>query len=121
MRSPANAYEKVAAQISSPREMEAALLLQAASRLQAVQASDGRDNTEFNKALVHNRKVWTIFLASATDANSPLEKTVRQNVANLGLFVMKQTIAVTTDPRPEALSPLININREVAAGLLGRA
>lgn len=121
MRSPANAYEKVAAQISSPREMEAALLLQAASRLQAVQAAGNKDVSELNKALTHNRKVWTIFLTSATDAGSALDKTVRQNVANLGLFVMKQTVAVTADPRPEALSSLININREVAAGLLSRA
>lgn len=120
MRSPANAYEKVAAQISSPREMEAALLLQAASRLQAVQADGGRDSSELNKALTHNRKVWTIFLTSATDANSPLDKTVRQNVANLGLFVLKQTMAVASNPRPEGLSSLISINRELAAGLLAR-
>lgn len=121
MQSQANAYEKVAAQISSPREMEAALLLQAASRLQAVQTAGGQNSSELNKALTHNRKVWTIFLTSATDVNSPLEKGVRQNVANLGLFVMKQTIAVASDPSPESLAPLININRELAAGLLGRA
>jgi len=121
MQSPAHAYGKVASQVSSPREMEASLLLQAASRLQAVKAIWGKDSAELNNALLYNRKLWTIFLASATDANSPLEQTVRQNVANLGLFVMKQTMAITTDPRPERLVPLININREVAAGLLGRA
>jgi len=121
MQSPANAYEKVAAQISNPREMEAALLLQAAQRLQAAQTEGGKDSSALNKALTHNRKVWTIFLASATDANSPLERSVRENVANLGLFVIKQTMAVASNPRPEGLAPLININRELAAGLLGRA
>jgi len=46
---------------------------------------------------------------------------VRQNVANLGLFVFKQTLAIQADPKPETLGSLININRELAAGLLGRA
>ena len=45
---------------------------------------------------------------------------VRQNVANLGLFVMKQTLSVTADPKPEHLNSLININRQLAAGLRGQ-
>ena len=45
---------------------------------------------------------------------------MRQNVANLGLFVMNQTIAVLNEPRREKLGTLININREIAAGLMGR-
>ncbi len=43
-----------------------------------------------------------------------------QNVANLGIFVFNVTLAIQANPRPEALAPLININRELAAGLLGR-
>jgi flagellar protein FlaF len=42
---------------------------------------------------------------------------VRQNVANLGLFVMNQTVSMLSDPKPENLRPLISINRELAAGL----
>ena len=53
-----------------------------------------------------------------TDADNPLPTNVRQNVANLGLFVMNHTVTVLTDPRPEQLGSLININRELAAGLL---
>jgi len=45
---------------------------------------------------------------------------VRQNVANLGMFVMNQTISVMTEPKREKLTSLISINREIAAGLLGR-
>jgi len=45
---------------------------------------------------------------------------IRQNVANLGLFVCKQTLNAQIDPKPEKLAPLININRQLAAGLLGR-
>lgn len=121
MQNPAHAYGKVAKQISSPRELEATLLLQAASRLQAVQAAWDHENPELQPALLYNRKLWTIFLTSATDETSPLAKNIRQNIANLGLFVMKQTMAITGNPQPEQLAPLININRELAAGLLGRA
>jgi flagellar protein FlaF len=56
-----------------------------------------------------------------TDASNPMPKNVRQNVANIGLFVMNHTVTVMTDPNPVHLGSLISINREIAAGLLGRA
>jgi flagellar protein FlaF len=34
---------------------------------------------------------------------------------------MNHTVTVMNDPRPQHLGSLININREIAAGLLGRA
>ena len=55
-----------------------------------------------------------------TDAQQSDAADVRQNVANIGLFVMNHTVTVMNDPRPEQLGSLININREIAAGLLGR-
>ena len=45
---------------------------------------------------------------------------IRQNVANLGLFVMNQTLSLMAEPQREKLGALISINRELAAGLLGR-
>ena len=42
---------------------------------------------------------------------------MRQNVANLGLFVMNQTMSMMSDRRAEQLGTLITINRELAAGL----
>lgn len=79
------------------------------------------DKSALNDALLFNRKLWSIFLTSVTSADNPLPAAVRQNVANLGLFVMNRTIATLGDPRPEQLGALISINREVAAGLMGRA
>ena len=72
-------------------------------------------------ALHYNRRLWTFFLSSVTNNENPLSAEVRQNVANLGLFVCKHTMNILADPRPESLGSLININRELAAGLLGRA
>jgi flagellar protein FlaF len=97
------------------------LLLQAASRLQAVHDGWDKNASELDGALLYNRKLWSIFLTSITSAENPLPVTVRQNVANLGLFVMNQTMTLMADPKPERLGSLISINREVAAGLMGRA
>jgi flagellar protein FlaF len=121
MQNATQAYGRVAKQIASPRELEANLLLQAASRLQAVRDASAGSKPELNEALLFNRKLWSIFLAAVTSADNPLPVAVRQNVANLGLYVMNQTMTTLSDPRPERLSPLITINREVAAGLMGRA
>jgi flagellar protein FlaF len=111
----------VAKQSANPRELEASLLLQAASRLQAVRDAANRSRPALDDALLFNRKLWSIFLTSVTSTDNPLPVAVRQNVANLGLYVMNQTLTALSDPQPEQLRSLININREVAAGLMGRA
>jgi flagellar protein FlaF len=110
----------VAKQTFSPRELEANLLLRAASRLQAIHDSWDRAKSQLEEALLYNRKLWTVFLTTATDSTNPLPIEIRQNVANLGIFVMNQTLATSADPRPERLVSLIKINRELAAGLMGR-
>jgi flagellar biosynthesis activator protein FlaF len=120
MRNFTQAYRSVANQISSSREIEANLLVHAASRLRAVQDSWSDHKVNLDEALLYNRKLWTILLGAVTDADNPLPANIRQNVANLGIFVMKQTLSILANPHPEALGPLININRELAAGLLGR-
>ena len=50
----------------------------------------------------------------------PLPAPVRQNLANLGIFVMTETFSLMTSPQPGHLRALININRELATGLQGR-
>jgi len=97
------------------------LLLKAASRLQAVKDGWEGSKPQLDGALLYNRKLWTIFMTSVTSEENPLPTEIRQNVANLGLFVMKQTLSALANPRPDQLNSLININRELASGLLGRA
>jgi flagellar biosynthesis activator protein FlaF len=117
MRSAAQAYGAVARQVASPRDLEADLLLKAASKLQAVQ--DGWDQTkpQLNQALLYNRKLWTILVTSITAPNHPMPKEIRQNVATLGLFILHRTTELLAKPVPEQLTSLISINRELAAGL----
>jgi flagellar protein FlaF len=109
----------VAKEIASPRELEASLLLKAAARLQAVVDKWDDDRADLDGALLYNRKLWTVFLGSAMGDDNPLPLEIRQNVANLGMFIMSQTIAVTSDPRVDNVRSLVNINRQLAAGLRG--
>jgi flagellar protein FlaF len=121
MQNAAQTYGAVAKQVVSPRELEADLLLKAASRLQAIHDAWDARARELDDALLYNRKLWSIFLTSVTDPDHPLPAAIRQNVANLGLFVMKRTVSMMSNPQREQLDSLISINRELAAGLLGRA
>jgi flagellar protein FlaF len=120
MRQAADAYGKVANQTTNQRELEASLLLKAASRLQAVHDGWEGRRDELADALLYNRRLWTIFISAVTRDDNPLPQPIRQDVANLGLFVFRQTLSLIADPRPEQLGSLVNINRQVAAGLQGR-
>jgi flagellar biosynthesis activator protein FlaF len=120
MHHAAQAYGKVARLTSSPRDLEADLLLKAAARLQAISDNWDTQAREASDALLYNRKLWSIFLVSVTQQDNPLPAQIRQNVANLGIFVMNQTISAMAAPQREKLRALISINRELAAGLMGR-
>jgi flagellar biosynthesis activator protein FlaF len=117
MQHATKAYGQVAQQTASPRELEVQLLLRAAARLQAVHDDWESGRVSLDKALHFNRKLWTIFLTSVTNSENPLPPEIRQNVANLGIFVINQTLNVMGNPQRERLPSLININRELAAGL----
>ena len=90
MKSAAKAYGKVANKISSPRELEADLLLDAAWRLQSVQDAWSDKNENLGSALAYNRKLWTLFMSAVISNDNPLPTDLRQNIANLGLFVCKR-------------------------------
>jgi flagellar biosynthesis activator protein FlaF len=117
MQHGAQTYGKVANQTASQRELEATLLLRAASRLQAVHDGWEGKQDQLGDALLYNRRLWTIFMAAVAQDDNPLPREIRQNVANLGLFVFRHTLSLIADPRPEYLGCLVDINRQLAAGL----
>jgi flagellar protein FlaF len=115
----ASAYSKVAQATQSPRELEAHILLKAATRFQGIKDDWDKRQGELDEALTYNRKIWTVLVSSVTRPDNPLPKPIRQNVANLGLFIFNHTLSLMSQPAPERLTVLININRELAAGLRG--
>jgi flagellar protein FlaF len=112
----AEAYRQSAKRGAAPRDLEASLLTHSAALLQRVRDHWG-ENSELAEALAYNRKLWSVFLAAVTKPDSQLPKPVKQNVANLGLFVMNHTIEVQASPSADKLDVLIAINRQLAAGL----
>jgi flagellar biosynthesis activator protein FlaF len=117
----AHAYARVATNTSSPRDAEAQALLKAANKLQAIVSNDEATLEQKHEALMFNRKLWTIFLSEAMRDENPQPLEVRQNIANIGIFVLTQTAALQISPQREHIKPLIEINRNIAAGLGGRA
>jgi flagellar biosynthesis activator protein FlaF len=117
----ASAYAKTARETAAPRELEALLLLKAAAKLQAVHDDWNGAPRGLNDALMYNRRLWTVFIDAVMRDDNRLPQAIRQNIANLGVFVMGETFALMTKPRPKHLASLIKINRRVAAGLRGKA
>ena len=118
----AQAYQQTAKVVESPRQRESALLMKAAAGLQKVKDEwDTSTQEELRSALTFNRKLWTIFMSAVTQDDSPLPQEIRQNIANLGMFVMNQTREILYEgvPQPEQLTVLVQLNRQIAAGLRG--
>ena len=117
----AQAYARVANTTASPRDIEAKALLMAANKLHAVMTNADATFEQTSEALMFNRKLWTIFLSEAQRDENPQPLEVRQNIANISIFVLSQTAALQISPQRDHFKPLIEINRNIAAGLGGRA
>lgn len=117
MQQALNAYARASQTGLSPRELEAAALIKAAARLQALRDDWDVRSADLGEALRFNQKLWTILVTSVTDRDSPVPSDIRQKIVDLGLFIFQHTIAVQIEPEPQKLSVLVNINRELAAGL----
>jgi len=114
------AYNDTAKATLTSRDLEAHLLLKAAAKLQAIKDEWTRAEAELPDVLLYNRKLWTVFASAVTDETSELPVSVRQNIANLGIFIFNRTVELSFAPTPEKLTALIDINRNVAAGLRGQ-
>lgn len=117
MHQAAQAYSQTARTTISPRELEASLLIKAASRIQKLKDDWPSTSTELYEVLYFNRKLWTILVTSATKEDNPLPDAIKQNIANLAMFVFDRTVEIQIHPEVESLSILVTINREIAAGL----
>src|SRR5215212_2080898 len=121
MSNAASAYARVAQTTAAPRDIEAQALLKAARQLEEVKANWNGADERLQAALHFNRQLWTIFMSAASNADNPQPLEVRQNIANIGIFVMNQTLDLQVNPEPGKLNSLIEINCNLAAGLSGRA
>ena len=100
MSNAAQAYARTSQTTSTPREIEAQALLKAARQLQEVQSNWAGPGKAMESALLFNRRLWSIFMSAAQTDENPQPIEIRQNIANIGVFVMKQTIDMQINPDP---------------------
>ena len=119
-------YQRTRQKTAPPRELEAGLLLLAAAHLQSAIASgfdpgDPAKGQALARAMTFNCKIWTILATCAMRADSALPQQVRQELAELGLFVIGRTANLLQDfvnsAVTESVAVLIEINRTIASGL----
>ena len=113
----AQAYQAVEKTATSPRELEAFILTKAASKFQIIINDWENQKHNLADALKYNQKLWTIFVANATDPQSTLPLALRNNITNLGIFVFKRTNELMIEGNPRKLEILASINRELSMGL----
>ena len=99
------------------RQTEARALMETARAL-----ADAQENMEdlsaYRAALRLNWRLWTIFQADVSATENPLPEDIKQNILNLSVFIDKHTVDALTDPEGRKLKVLIDINRNIASGLM---
>lgn len=105
-----------------PAQTEAWALLESAKRMAAAivsgDPSEKETKEKMKTALRLNWRLWTIFQAELLDEKCQVPEEIRINMLTLCQFVDKQTVKILINPSPEIMVPLIDINRNIAAGLM---
>lgn len=114
-------YERVPV-AGQPAQTEGWALLEAAKRMAAAivsgDPSEKQTKENMKNALRLNWRLWTIFQAELLDEKCEVPEEIRINMLTLCQFVDKQTVKILAGPSPEIMVPLIDINRNIAAGLM---
>ncbi|MBU6235558.1 MAG: flagellar biosynthesis regulator FlaF [Alphaproteobacteria bacterium] len=115
----AGRYGKVAKETTSQRELEGQLLIKAANEIQRLHDRwDEATPEDIDNILTYNRKLWMLFFDTAIENPDERPVDLRNNIVNLCNFIFKRSLNILSEPSKEKLSVLIDINRQVAAGLM---
>lgn len=111
------AYAQTQRSSMSPREIEAMAFTKAALMLDEAK---GRldDYDAYAAALKFNQLLWTIIQADIVDKENKLPPELKANILSLSIFVDKQTIKSLANVSAANLDSLININKNLAEGLM---
>lgn len=120
MAHPTDVYERPPSAASDPREIEAWALMRSARRLEEARRDPG-DEDELRESLRFNHILWTIFQTAVAEPDCQLPREVRENVLKLSVLVDKRTFSCLGDLEDvDKLGFLIDLNRNLALGLMGR-
>lgn len=118
-KNPAQTYDQIDRQTMSGRDVEIAVLIQAAKRLEECEQNWEKvvRNGKLLAALKYNQNVWSIFQAELEKEENPLPNKLRLDLLMLIRFLDRRILEVMHLPAPEKLKIVIDINRNIAAGI----
>jgi len=116
---PMDVYKKVEQDTLSGREVEAAVLIKAADKLEECRENWEAPDREqkLDESIKFNQLIWSIFQSELAAEDNPLPKEIRANLLKLSAFIDKRSLETIAYPAVEKLKILIDINRNIAAGL----
>jgi len=117
---PFNVYQRATKEGMSQRELEASLLTRAGLMLKSCQENWGAPDRDrrLEEAIRFNQKIWSFFQSELAMPDNPLPKNLREDIISLSLFLDKRLFEVLAYPEPQKLTIAININLNLAAGLM---
>lgn len=112
-------YDAVSRATLPGAEVEARVLTKAALKLKDCQDNwdTGGKDARLEDALKFNQRMWSIFQGELGREDNPLPKELRRNLLRLSAFIDKRIFETMAFPASEKLTPIININQNIAAGL----
>ena len=118
MTNPYAVHQRRALETDKAQNVEAWALLELARRLEGLKKTPD-DRKEIMRIVRMNWQVWTIFQSALLDPDNPLPIEIRSNLLNLANFIDKRSVDVLAMPSIEKVEILMNINRNIGAGLMG--
>jgi flagellar biosynthesis activator protein FlaF len=113
------ARQQTAALEQASPEQTLAWGLTTTARKMAEARDSGAPEATLLDAVRLNWRLWTIIQAEQADPDCQTPKQIRESLLSLSNFVDKHTIGIIAHPDAAKVDTLININRQIAAGLLG--
>lgn len=119
MSNPYASQQRSQLENAAPQAAEGWALVETARRLEAVKRNP-QDQNAILSAVRVNWRIWTIIQSSLVDPECPLPREIRENLLNLSRFVDRRSAELIASPADiHKLDVLINIDRQIGAGLLG--
>ncbi|WP_155155591.1 flagellar biosynthesis regulator FlaF [Curvivirga aplysinae] len=116
MNNPYASQQKQALNRGSGPQAEGWALIEMARRLDAAKQSG--DSSEILTQCRLNWRIWTILQSELVDPECTVPKEIRENLLSLSNFIDKRSTEVIGSPTADKLDVLININRQIGAGLM---
>ena len=119
MSNPYATQQRSQLQNAAPQSAEGWALVETARRLEAAKQNP-QDLDAILMAVRTNWRIWTIIQSSLVDPECPLPREIRENLVNLSRFIDRRSAELIASPKDvHKLDVLINIDRQIGAGLLG--